>query len=55
MLVMKTPVAALLPEVCATSVVLVELAPAMAVASSLDQVFSEYAAALDLMTGHCME
>ena len=31
------------------------LAPAMAVASSLDQVFSEYAAALDLMTGHCME
>ena len=55
MLVMKTPVAALLPEVCATSVVLVELAPAMAVASSLDQVFSEYPAALDLMTGHCVE
>ena len=55
MLVMKTPVAALLPEVCATSVVLVELAPAMAVASSLAQVFSEYPAALDLMTGHCVE
>lgn len=55
MLVMKTAVAALLPEVCATSVVLVELASAMAIVSLLGQVFSQYLAALDPMTGHCVE
>lgn len=55
MLVTKTAVAALLPEVCATSVVLVELASAMAIVSLLGQVFSQYLAALDPMTGHCVE